>query len=233
MSAESMTEKVFEQGVMIAHERWMKAVEPYMEQDFAFSAGFEGKMRRLIRSQELRRLAAQAVRAAAIVLFALITGVSVWLSFDVEARADMLMWVRDIYANKIVYRFTNDKPETDTLPLYELSWMPEGFECIDSMTNEVIYYKCFSNEETGDIIAFEYASFYDGIKLSLLDDVPIVSEKVTIGKFIGDYYLASETSDLNNLVWIDEDRNMIFVISSTCDKNTILMCAGSIETIER
>lgn len=91
----------------------------YLEQDFdrehrhKFSPQFEKRIKRMCRQANHPFLYKSLQRVASIFL-AILLGGTIWLTVDVEARAEFFGWVKSVYENYIVYRFEPESHPNDS-----------------------------------------------------------------------------------------------------------------------
>jgi len=195
--------------------------------DHIFSELFLTKTARLIRHEKRRQHWITASKRAAAVLLALLIGAGAWLTFDVEARASVLQWFREVYENSVVYRFTEPSPPSSSLPQYELSWLPEGFERKDGSNHPTLTSHAYFNSD-GDVIVFSYGLLSSNSYLQINDTELSLHEQISFNNITADFYHPTESTIGNALVWIDETQNIYFSIVSTLKKDIILHIAENI-----
>ena len=71
---------------------------------FTFSARFERKMETLIKTQKRQGGHRAFVKWVLTVLLSILVSAGIWLTVDVEARAAVMSWIREIYEDRIIYR---------------------------------------------------------------------------------------------------------------------------------
>ncbi len=201
------------------------------ECDHAFSEEFEEKMRPIIKRAEQRSKSRTALKWIAAVIIAALVCIGMWLTIDVEARADVLAWIRDTYENIVTYHFTARSNESDTLPEYKLTWIPYGFERDVYIETPTKHREVFLNSD-GNMISFTCKIMNSGTQIIIMDDDEeneMICEKVCVNNLNGDFYYGTEGSPGNTLVLIDEKNNIIIVILSDLDKSIIFEMAEKIK----
>lgn len=213
-----------------ARDLWLGALPPdELLPERPVSQRFARRMARLLRqgrrSPASNRALRYARRAAAVFL-ALLLGAGAFLG-AAEARAAVLAWARETYGSKVLYRFTDETPET--LPRYP-AWLPEGFVLADDFQSDISRSLYYVNDETGKEFVFDYSYMYDGTQIELYNPNGIPDpEKLTVNGMEADFYPADNFSMTNYLIWFDEVRNTVFSIDSDLEKSVILHIAESVD----
>lgn len=215
-----------------ARNLWLGALPPdELLPERPVSQRFARRMARLLRqgrrSPASNRALRYARRAAAVFL-ALLLGAGAFLGADAEARAAVLAWARETYGSKVLYRFTDETPET--LPRYSPAWLPEGFVLADDFQSDISRSLYYVNDETGKEFVFDYSYMYDGTQIELFDPDGVPDpEKLTVNGMEADFYPADDFSAGNELIWFDEAQNVVFVVNGTMKKAVILHIAESVD----
>lgn len=192
--------------------------------DHDFSEGFRRKMEALLRRQRRRSVQHTVWRYAAALLLTVTLTFGAVMAVSPQARAAVVQWVRTVYENSIVYRFFNPAPQ-GALPRYELTWLPEGFAETDVFCNEEYYRAMYENEETSQVIIFEYQFMQDGTSVTNTPEEGSSITQVEVNGLRGEYYQAPDDADGNLLQFIDETANIVFKISGNIDRDGIFNIA--------
>ena len=115
MSELLFSQQALQRAAASARQSMLDALPPPAQCEHAFSAAFQGKMERLLARARRREWARRAARRAALFFLAALMGVSAWLAVDTQARAAFISWVREVYEEHIVYRFSG-KPAAYATP---------------------------------------------------------------------------------------------------------------------
>lgn len=191
-----------------------------------FSELFQKRMCRIFRRAKhpvLYRL----LKQAACIVFAVIIAGSSWLAVDTEARAAFFAWVREHCEAFVEYRFIGDAPAESEIEEYELSWLPTGFSEISRLEadgNSVIVYQDLSD----NIIQFSYSQGDDSISLFVQDEHSEI-QNVQVGNVIAEFYRSNDPDSANVLTWASEDGDMMFCITSTFSKDTMVKLAEGVQ----
>ena len=197
----------------------------FSEEEQTFSPAFEERMTRLVKQQKRRKWLKRITCSVASVLLLLVIGGSLFLTFNLEARAMASAWYRSISAERHTYRFTEDR-RGQPLPDYEATWLPEGYRYTKTTrfknATHVGYRKESRNERYITPMGFEY--FWISDQVTMLIHVgdygghTITEQQLTING--NPAYLYEDINRWNNtldydLVWIDQEAGLVFRLG-TC-----------------
>ena len=100
-----------------------------------FSDRFHKKMKKLLRHSNHYVLHKVLMRAACI-LIAILLSVSIFLACNPQARAAVVDWLREQFAEFYHYFYVGESNPQDTLEngakSYQLDWVPEGYHFTDA-----------------------------------------------------------------------------------------------------
>ena len=198
----------------------------------AFSAQFEEKIKKLKKMAERkaawRRFAKGAVAA---MLFVLI-GFSMLFAFSTETRAAVTGWFKEQLG--VVTTYWTDANENTTLPTYEPTWIPDGYEVVQEENNgdvKLTVYQFGDDITNGFIIGYWIATEDSKLFLDTMgDDYDI--EQVTVHGYNGEFYIAQDPDNSSDLLWLDERTNTIITVSGFYDKVDILRIANGIRLVD-
>lgn len=206
------------------------AAQPSLEEyTREFSPRFEQAMEKLMRKEPRKAVWRKAASAAASLLLVLLIGAGAVLTFHQEARASFVTWLREQYENIIVYRFWNSGDDSD-FPTYQIGWMPEGFELLQEFNEERLYIAVYQSIDDGQQVVFAYTFGTEWNELTIWGDLEN-SERLTIQGLPGEY-VPSDYKVGGDLVWIDENSQMVFTLSATLEKDIIIKIANSIYLVK-
>ena len=201
------------------------------ECEHEFSDDFTAKMDKLLHWQKRRRVWHTVMRYAAVLVITATLALGAVMAASPTARAAVLKWARELVEGNMVYHFYTEAPE-ETLPLYGLGWIPEGFEETDVFNNGVAYKAIYTNAETGKGFVFEYYYMDDGAVPMVIPEDDINLEKAKINDKPVDFYQAPKDEDTNILFIFDEESNICFTISASIDRDTMFKIAEHIYLAE-
>lgn len=194
------------------------------ECNHVFSVSFERKMRRIIQ-QANHPILHHILRAAAGIALILLLGMGSFLTIDVQAREQFLGWVSEQLGNFYHYYFAG-APDNDSSSTYRLGWVPENLQFADLFEIEggetYIYH-----DENGGITQFTYSSNPQSMEILILFN-DHTQEDVSIHELPGTLYISRDPEESHGLIWIDEETNTFFFLSSFASPENILKMAESI-----
>lgn len=196
------------------------------ECEHEFSDDFTAKMDKLLHRQK-RQIWYTVIRYAAVIVLAATLALGTVMAASPTARAAVLKWARELIDGNMVYHFYTEAPE-ETLPLYGLGWIPEGFEETDVFNNGVAYKAIYTNAETGKGFVFEYYYMDDGAVPMVIPEDDINLEKAKINGKPVDFYRLRKAKDISVLLIFDEKNDIYFSITGTLDKDSIFDIAEHI-----
>lgn len=223
MNKAAFTEDELRQAALQVHEAMMAALTPVAEHEFSFE--FHRKMSALLRKMKLHHGIKATARSVAAVFLALLIGGGALLTFNTDVRAAFVSWVREVYENSAFYQFVGEK-EPDTLPYIRPAWLPEGYVEVTAVGDDYKQTVVYQNND-GTPLYFAYRRIRNDKSTFLYSD-GFSHSSVNVGKHEADLYIPDDPSETNELVWIDEENNIIYSISSYEKDTVILHIAESI-----
>lgn len=193
------------------------------DRTFTPSPRFERKIQRLTRRAR-HPYAYRTMRRVASVLLTVVLAGAAWLAVDSEARAAFTAWIREVYENSIIYEFFGSR-EPAALPEYAFASPPEGFVETEFFNLETICVRIYAKGE--ETIQLSYMIMSDEGTAGISSG-SYRHEAVQVGKLSGDFYEMEDPSELNELIWFDEENQIVFRISAFLDQDEMLMLAEKI-----
>lgn len=185
-----------------------------------FSESFERKMRKLIRKAD-HYVAYKVLRYAASVLITFLLSASLFLTFNSEARAAVVDWIKE-YAHG-VYNYFFTAEETEISADYALGWVPDGYELVNSF--EHLTGKSFNyHNQDGKKLYFAYSKGTKDISFTAGDGTYIEKHIFEDG-FQVDIYLSQTENKANGITWISEDENILFTVSAYENEDVLVQIA--------
>lgn len=201
------------------------------ECEHEFSDDFTAKMDKLLHRQKRRRVWHTVMRYAAVLVITATLALGAVMAASPTARAAVLKWARELVEGNMVYHFYTEAPE-ETLPLYGLGWISEGFEETDVLYIDIYYKAIYINPKTDQLFVFEYDYMDDGTVPMVIPEDDINLEKTKINGMPADFYQAPNDEDTNGLFIFDEENNICFTVLSTLDRDTMFRIAEHIYLAE-
>ncbi len=211
-----------------AEKELLSALPEPEECEAQFSPAFRRRMKRLV-SRTDHPIRYWSWRAVACILLVILLGAGSVLAFSTDARAAFTKWVRDIFGeNGVLYTYGGEDRE---LPesVYYPAWIPDGYcesNRFMAYTYAVIIY---TNSEEGCLLSFSYSTSANVYVETRETDI----QTVHVGDAVADLYLDRREGNANTLVWSDEEKGVIFLISAHCSGEEMIKIAESITDEDR
>ena len=166
--------------------------------------------------------------AACILLVALLSGCAV-LAISPEARAAFVGWVREAYETWFVYKYHGENYELGDV-IYRPTWIPDGYNELKQSVSDIRVSIVYENNE-GYFLTFTYVGNRESVNVySEYQETDV--QTVMVGDKAADLYLDQQEGNANTLIWSDEEKNAIFVISAHCSGDELIKIAESVEVQE-
>ena len=228
MKQDLFSERELRLAAAAADAAWQRALPTEDEGMPALSARFEQNMAGLLRRGRRQARRITFLRRTAAAMLALMAALSAWMAADGSARAAVVKWFRLEEENRVLYQFRESAALTE-LPELTLTWLPEGFELKeDVMSGSVLNYQSYMNR-AGDMVVFHASLFNKSSNILLIGRDQPDMEPVKVQGLQGYYYPASGGEDrTNNLIWVDENLEIWFLLSSNLEKSVMLHIAENV-----
>jgi len=192
---------------------------------YTVSKRFERKMKKLLKRQKSPVLYWVQRSVACFLLVVLLGGTTV-LTFSAEARAAFFGWVREVYEEYFVYRYSEDV-QTDQQDLaFQPSWIPDGYtENLRSDSGHIVSIE-YQNED-GFIVFFLYTSDPTAVDI-FVEQKDVEIQNVSINGRNGDLYLDHREGQANSIVWTSSDGKTMFLISAHLSGDELISMAESV-----
>lgn len=194
-----------------------------------FSPQFENKIRKLKKKAD-HLVFYRAMHCVASILLAILIGASAWLAVDVEARAAVFGWIKEVYKDFFVYRYEDKSENPITESDYRPSWLPDGYTefFIDDTTELILI--AYANE-AGEMLKFNYVQNPNETRWNVdLTQMEIAS--VQVNGNAADLLISTSPDIANCILWSTPD-NTAFYISAFLDEDDLARIAESVEKIEK
>lgn len=190
-----------------------------------FSPQFEQAMDHLVRKGRRKSVRNKAVSIAASILLIFVIGASITLAVSPQARAAVITWLREQYENSIIYRFWGGDATSD-FPTYQIGWLPDDAELSYRIEEEMFFAAVYQSSNGEELITFSYSPA-DEVRMMDIWGSTDNSELLSINGMRGEYIPFEDRSG-GDVMWIDESTQIVFYLSSTMDKSTIISIAESV-----
>ena len=197
-----------------------------------FTKEFDLKIIELKKTQKRQEKQQQLRKRLTAAAAAFLVAMTMLLSFNTEVRAAVVTWFKEVFETRIVYWFNGEK--ADILPVFEITGLPEGYECIyDEATSSS--HNCLYQKEdiVKDGFSFRYSFIQSDAPLSVeFPDDEFNVTQVTINRCPGDLYASTDSSESHALVWVDEANGIVFTITSGLHPDVMLHIAESVKLVK-
>ena len=197
-----------------------------------FSRKFEEKTEKLKRMWIRKEHSRQWTRSVVAALIWLMLGFSVLFAVNTEVRAAVVGWFKETFGTYTAYWF--DGSEEKTLPEYELTWVPEGYEIVyeDQLPNQRnIVYQCGDDVNVSFIFSYYFTEESSPLRIHTFDGEYTI-EEIQINGCEGEFYHSLNTTDSSCLVWFDEQVSIVFTLNTTLSLSDAVEIAKNIEQIK-
>lgn len=196
-----------------------------------FSSEFELKIQALRKQESRRQVIHKVMSHCVAAILALVLGTGIFLTVNVEARATVIAWIKEVFEDRIEYWFTGDPK--NAFPEYEITWVPDDMECIYEETTEYgrsVVYMNPNDPQQG--FTFSYARMQEGSgTVMVINEIEHSMIPVDINEMVGDLYLSQDPEITHCLIWFDEEQQITFNITSYMDSAIILHIAESVNLL--
>ena len=221
----NMSDDALRSAAAKLREARIAAQPPLEECKHEFSPEFEQAMDRLMQKGKCKAVWRRVVSIAASLLLVLLIVASITLAVSPAARAAVITWLREQYENSIIYRFWASGDSSE-FPTYQVGWLPDGFELLQEIEEEHLYIAIYQSDDGAHQVIFMYHPSNEEDTMIIGGDTD-GSERLTIQGLYGEY-MPSEDGEKGELIWIDEESQIVFAISADLEKHTIIEVAESV-----
>ena len=229
----NLTEEMLRQAAQEVTEEWLRRIP---EEPHTFSRRFRRRMRPLLANpagyvrSAARPLWRKVLRAAACVVLACALALGTLRAVSPETYAAVVQWVAEWYETLMVYYFYG-APEEESLPLYAITALPEGYEETREPLEAPGYRGSYYQNAQGQEIYFTCESMTKGYASTVLLDDMVIKE-VSIGNCPGKLYLSQDPAQSNMVTWTDEENSLLFSIDAFAEESVLLHMAESVSLVE-
>lgn len=226
-----ITDSQLTQATAIVRNSMLMALDQSAIPTYNFSSGFELRIQALRKQENHRQVLHKVMRSCVAAILAFIMGVGLFLTVNVEARAIVITWIKEVFEDRIEYWFTG--VPKNAFPEYEITWVPDDMECIYDETTEYsrsVVYMNPNDPQRG--FTFSYSCMQEGSgTVMVINEIEHSMIPVDINEMVGDLYLSQDPEITHCLIWFDEEQQITFNITSYMDSAIILHIAESVNLL--
>jgi hypothetical protein len=219
-----MTDKLLAEACAELNEAMLRSLPAPEECDPRFSQSFQRKMARVTRRAN-HPIPYRVMQRVASFLLVLFLGFMTVLAVSPAARAAFDSWIRETYESFFVYTFAEKSNGPAPNRKYYISELPEGYVEIAASLDNYTGICLYTNE--GDaMIALNYA--YGGGSVFYVNKEGYTVKAVTVAGHPGEVYV-DHVSDPSGIIWVDEEKQIMFFISAQLTEEELLALAESVK----
>ncbi len=183
--------------------------------------------RRYMRRQRLYL----AGRTAVAVLIAGLLFFAATLTISAQARQAVINWWKEIWENRIVYLWTRGDMTEPGSVYYELDYIPEGYELVESDKEDGFGYYIYESEEGSFVFEYEAAASFDALEYVPLGDYTHWQQPVN--SLQANVYADTHDEEMYTMVLVDEPHGYVLYLDARMDLQTFNAIADGIVVNDR
>lgn len=220
-----MTDKQLAEACAELNEAMLRSLPAPEECDPRFSQSFQRKMARVTRRAN-HPISYRVMQRVASFLLVLFLGFMTVLAVSPAARAAFAVWIRETYESFFVYSFTEDSEGPAPNMNYYISELPEGYvEIMSSLDNMLGCYAYVNEDEF--MLSFVYT--YGEASKIFLNQEGYTVKPVTVAGHPGEVYVDHVSNPSNGIIWVDEEKQIMFIITGQLNEEELLALAESVK----
>lgn len=220
-----MTDKLLAEACAELNEAMLRSLPAPEECDPRFSQSFQRKMARVTRRAN-HPIPYRVMQRVASFLLVLFLGFMTVLAVSPTARAAFASWVRETYKSFFAYSFTEEAEGSAPNMNYYISELPEGYvEIMSSLDNDLSQHVYLKDEK--DMLIFLY-TYGEAASIFLKKEGYIVKAVIVAG-YPGELYIHPTQEESNGLLWVNEEKHVMFYISGFLTEEELLALAESVK----
>lgn len=197
---------------------------------FQFSEQFETRISELKKTRKRQQQFRKIARTCAAALITLVLGLSMFFTFNTEARAAVISWIKEVLADRTTYYFTQEG--TTSLPEYEMTWIPDNMECVHDESTPYGRAIIYMNPDDPTLgFTLDYSIMQDGSATMIItNEAEHTITDVIINGCVGELYISHDPNIASCLIWFDEENQVTFNMTWVMDDvDTILKIAEELQ----
>lgn len=225
MKDELFTDRQLADALATVQDRHMDSL-PCAPEPHAFSEEFESKMHALFREERRRAALRKVLRTATAALLALVLGLTLFFTFNTEARASTLAWIKREFGQYSIFDFLHEP--SGELPDCRLTWIPEKMECVvdETVISRTLVFIDPEVPERGFTFMYMHMGEESDLMVIGLDMYEFCELQIN-GNY-AEFYISTEPDTSHMLTWLDEDAGIAFAITAALDVDEILRIAEGV-----
>ena len=220
-----MTDKLLAEACAELNEAMLRSLPAPEECDPRFSQSFQRKMARVTRRAN-HPIPYRVMQRVASFLLVLFLGFMTVLAVSPAARAAFAVWIRETYETFFVYSFTTEAEGPTPNMEYYIPEIPDGY--VEVMAHHDDYTGCrvYVNEDNASLTLMymhgDSSAFY-------VEKEGYTVKPITVAGHPGEMYLDHISDPNNGILWVDEEKQIMFVISGQLTGDELIAIAESVK----
>ena len=220
-----MTDKLLAEACAELNEAMLRSLPAPEECDPRFSQSFQRKMARVTRRAN-HPIPYRVMQRVASFLLVLFLGFMTVLAVSPVARAAFASWVRETYESFFVYSFTAEAEGPIPNMEYYIPEIPDGYvETVASLHDYGGLYIYVNEDDAVIVLTYAYG---DGSAF-FVEKEGYTVKPITVAGHPGEMYLDHISDPNKGIVWIDEEKQIMFSITGPLTEEELLALAESVK----
>lgn len=211
---------------LAAAEMSCAMVDSVPETEHRFSAGFERKLRGLLRRAE-HPYAFLALRRVAAVLVAVLTAFGILCATSPAVRATVGDWIRIAFERYFQYP-TDDVTSNGVHYDYRLPDEIGGFVHANTIDRGDDYLYIYFGPD-GEMLTFEYFRGGSDQSVFVTDVGGYTHRRIVLGDMHAEIYLANNEIEASLIIWCDPVEKVLFCISAPVSQHDLIDLTEKVE----
>jgi len=150
-----------------------------------------------------------------------------------DENKQRIFWITSTLDGETIVKIA-ESVETQEAPKelaeYRPTWIPEGYNELKKSISDNHVSIIYENDE-GYLLSFTYTRNRESVSVySEYQGTDV--QTVIVGDNAADLYLDQREGNTNTLIWSDEEKSAIFVISAHCSSDELIKIAESVEAVQ-
>ena len=220
-----MTDKLLAEACAELNEAMLRSLPAPEECDPRFSQSFQRKMARVTRRAN-HPIPYRVMQRVASFLLVLFLGFMTVLAVSPAARAAFASWIRETYESFFAYSFTEKVEGPIPNMEYYIPEIPDGYvETVASLHDYGGLYIYVNEDDAVIVLTYAYG---DGSAF-FVEKEGYTVKPITVAGHPGEMYLDHISDPNKGIVWIDEEKQIMFSITGPLTEEELLALAESVK----
>lgn len=151
------------------------------------------------------------------------------LTVNAEARQAVLSWWKNVWEDRVLYLWDSFTGSTETA--YTLTYIPEGYELIESGQDETSGYWIYEGKEGNFVFEYSHAAELDELWYSPLGEY--THWQIEVNGSPADVYQDDYEENTYTVVQIDAQRGCIWYLDAQMEWDTLRKIIEGVDIVEQ